>query len=707
MKKNLFPYPAFPAGLASVFCLMAAAVPADELDRPVLKDAWRDEVLNSLNWDHPGLENAKKLYFAGDRKGASKAFVTYLRGKKQTACIAEPLKKPNMQNAKDGLNYIWRRNPHVYQFPNRRIDWHYNLTKSIPGMMDDEWQWQLNRMGWFPDMAAAYLRNKDPRYPETFVRQLRSWALDCPMPKVRRNVPGSTWRTIECGLRLSRFWAPAYIGFISAPEFTDDDVMMYCYLSLIQRRFLERNPTTGNIFIMEMHGIYTFSAMFPEFKDAAKARKLALDLLSERIGKMLLPDGFLDELTNSYHNSVVGNLVKIYNIARDCGFAAEVPANFTAPLERAFDAQLRMMTPAFDMPMGNDTVHARLWQNFSNAVKLFPKRQDFRWVARQRKAGKQPDFLSLVMPWSGYAVLRESWDPEANYLAFDIGALGMWHAHQDKLNITIWKGQDQLLYDDGGGSYAHSKFRKYATSSLGHNLVTVDGLGQLRDRWKLSDRVLQSPVTGDFSSDGKTDYVRGVYDQGWDSLGNDIARHEREIVFIRPRIFVVLDRLIPTDKGIGKKHRYQARWHVDTLELQPALPGHPAVITSAKTSAGVRDRARTKPADRPRLIVAPLFTKDITCSSVSGKLDGEWNTLGGFYAQNPYRKTTTITHERAGKGEQRFLTLFIPLGAQEANPLAGIRQNGVSGAEVTFKDGSVLEIGLVKNRLHARLKPKK
>jgi len=686
-------------------CLLTAVLPADELDRPVLKEEWRDEVLSSLNWDYPGLEQAKNFYMAGDKKAAAKAFVAYLRAKKQPAVIREPLKRPNAQSAKDGLAYTWRRPPHVYTFPDRKIDWHYNMTKNIPGMLDNEWQWQLNRMGWFVDMAGMYSKKKDPRYAETFVRQLRSWALACPMPKKRRNVPGSTWRTIECGLRLSRFWASAYTAFITAPEFTDDDVIMYCYLSLIQRRFLERNPTTGNIFIMEMHGIYTFSAMFPEFKDASRARKLALDLLAARVGSMFLPDGFLNELTNSYHNSVVGNLVLITKIARDCGFADEIPADFTAPLERAFEAQLKMMTPAFDMPMGNDTVHARLWQNFENAVRLFPARKDFLWVKTQRKKGKAPEFLSCVMPWTGFVIMRESWEPEANYLAFDIGPLGMWHMHQDKLNISIWKGQDQLLYDDGGGSYAHSKFRKYATSSLGHNLVTVDGLGQFRDRWKTEDRVTQSPLTGDFSSDGKTDYAKAVYDQGWNKIGNDIVRHEREVMFIRPRLFIVLDRLIPKGKAADSPHRYQARWHVDALELLPALPGHPAVVTTEKSSAGPRERVRPDPALRARLIVAPLFTKDVTVSAVSGRLEGEWDTLGGFYAQNPHRKTTTILHERSGRGEQRFLTLFIPLGAREANPLAAIRQQGIDGAEVTFKDGSVLTAAFADGKLRASVKP--
>ncbi|MBR7105190.1 MAG: alginate lyase family protein [Lentisphaeria bacterium] len=677
---------------------------ADEFDKPVLRESWRDEVLSSLNWDHPGLETAKKFYQAGDKKRASAAFVKYLREKKQPAVIAALVKRPNVRSAKEGLAYTWRQCQNSYTFPNKKIDWHFNMTAGIPGMLDDEWQWQLNRMHWFNDMAGMYLKTKDPAYPATFVRQLRSWAVSCPMPSRRQNVRGSTWRTIECGLRLSKFWAGAYTAFIKAPEFTDDDVIMYCYLSLIQRRFLVKHNTTANIFIMEMHGIYTFSAMFPEFKDAGESRKYAVKMLGDRINTMLLPDGFLNELTNSYHNSVVGNMILVCRIARDCGFGGEIPESFIAPLERAFDAQLKMMTPAFDMPLSNDTVHAYLWQNFKNAVTFFPKRPEFQWVASQRKRGKAPDFLSVVMPWAGFAVLRESWDPEANYLCFDIGALGLWHFHQDKLNITIWKGQDQLLYDDGGGSYAHSKFRKYARSSLGHNLVSVDGLGQLRTWTDMKNRQPQGGYTGDFKSDGQTDYVRGEYDLHWDKEGNRICRHERQVIFIRPRIFVVLDRLIPMNDGVGKSHKYQARWHVDTTRLVSALKGHPAVMTTAQTSAGARERVRKNPAERARLIVAPLFTQKMKSSSLSNQLKGQWNELAGFYAAYPHRPTTTILHEKEGMGEQRFLTLFIPLGAAEANPLAAVSQQKEDKALVKFSDGKVLTVDIVNGQLSARLK---
>lgn len=681
----------------------------DEFSQPLLKDEWRDEVLKSVNWDYPGLENAKKLYLANDKKGAAIAFAKYLRGRKIPALFTESLEKIDKKRAYEGVNYIWTYGANSHQFPNQKIDWFYNKTKEIPGMTDYEWHWQLNRMRWFAAMAAAYQVDKDPRWATAFVRQLRSWAAICgPAPAAHANGWNSIWRGIEQGLRLANFWAPAFYGFLNAPEFKDEDIILYCYLGLIQSRHLQKFTNTGNIYVMEMNGVLTFNSMFPEFKESKAARALAINGLYTNVNKMLLPDGFLNELTNSYHGGVIGDMLHAFRIANDCGVGDELPKDFIALLERAYDAQVHMMTPAFDMPMTNDSRHTKLFERFSAAVKYFPHREDFKWVDSNRKAGKHPAYLSTVMPWAGFVIMRESWDKEASYLCFDVGPLGMRHQHQDKLNISIWKGQDQLLYDDGGGSYARSEVRKYTLSSLAHNLISVDGKWQSTSTGGDKYRILREPLKNVLISDGKTDYAKGIFDQGWgrDRKGNNkYVVQERQVLYLRPNLFVVLDRMIPVKNGVKKPHTYQARWHVDTLKVLPALEGHPALITTPESSISNKDNERARK-DRNRLIVAPLFTKDLKVETVSGKSKGEWPTLGGVYAVHPFRVTTTITHTTPKvKGEKRFLTLFVTLGNKEANPLKSIVQKGNDGAVVEFTDGRKLNVSIdKKGKLSASVK---
>ncbi|MBR7107692.1 MAG: alginate lyase family protein [Lentisphaeria bacterium] len=677
----------------------------DEFSRPLLKPEWRDLVLAAVNWDHPGLEKAKKLYSAGDKRGAANEFANYLRARKIPAIFAERLKTVDRKRAYYGVNYIWTYGANSHQFPDQKFDWFFNKTKEIPGMTDFEWHWQLNRMRWFKEMAAAYRQSKDDRWAIAFVRQLRSWAAVCGVPPERHaNGRDSIWRGIEQGLRLGSFWAPAFYGFLDAKEFTNDDIILYCYLGLIQSRHLQKYPNSGNIYVMEMNGILTFNSMFPEFKESKAARRLAIDGLYTNVNKMLLPDGFLNELTNSYHGGVISDMLHAFKLANDCGVGDELPKDFIALLERAYDAQLHMMTPAFDMPLTNDSRHTKLSDRFDAAVKLFPHRKDFLWVQSNRKKGTHPPYLSTFMPWAGFVILRESWDKEASYLCFDIGPLGMRHQHQDKLNIAIWKGQDMLLYDDGGGSYARSMVRKYTLSSLAHNLVSVDGLWQSTSTGGDKFRILRKPLKDVLTTDGKTDYTRGIFDQGWGGKsGNKIVLQERQIVYLRPNIFIVLDRMIPVNKGAKKPHTYQARWHVDTLKVLPALKDHPALITTPESSISHNDNERARK-NRNRLIVAPLFTQGVKSDTVSGKVQGNWPTLGGVYAVHPYRVTTTITHTtNKVKGEHRFLTMFVTLGNKEANPLKSIVQKGTDGADVEFTNGSKVEIKIINNKLSAKL----
>ncbi|MBE6364071.1 MAG: hypothetical protein E7054_10510 [Lentisphaerae bacterium] len=680
---------------------------ADELDKSVLKPEWRDMVLDAVNWDHPGLEKAKKLYFAKDKMGASTEFVKYLRAKKQPQVMLNRLSHPSSGRAAQGLNYIWKYGANSHKFPNRRIDWFYNKTKELPGMFDREWQSQLNRMNWFIDMAGMYKRTGKAEYASTFARQLRNWVVDCPPPADDKsgNYENSAWRNIDMGLRLGSYWAPAYAGFVKAPEFTDDDIMLYCYISLVHSKRLHKFNSYGNIFIMEMNGLFTFAAMFPEFKEAAANRKHAISQVYEKTRDMFLPDGYLNELTNSYHRTVTGLMIQIFTLANDCGFADELPKDFISLLERSYDAFMKLSTPGPDMPLANDSRHADMPGYFKAAERLFPHRKDFLWMSSLRKKGAHPDYLSVVMPWSGFVVMRESWERNANYLIFDIGPLGVRHCHQDKLNIAIWKGKDQLLYDDGGGSYARSKIRQYTVSSLAHNLVSVDGTGQATNSApKSPDRKLSAPVTGDFKSDGKIEYARGVFDKGWGrSSGNKIVLHERQIAYIRPDIFIVLDRMIPTKRGAKKAHTYQARWHVDTLKMFPALEGHPALISSPEASTLEKERGNPS-GKRNKIVVAPLFTEGVKVEHFTGKTSGKWDELAGVYAIHPYRVTTTITHSRAAaKGEQRFLTMFIPLGNKDKSPLKSIKQQGVDGATVELNDGRTVKISIVKGKLSVSL----
>ena len=217
----------------------------------------------------------------------------------------------------------------------------------------------------------------------------------------------------------------------------------------------------------------------------------------------------------------------------------------------------------------------------------------------------------------------------------------------------------------------------------------------------MKNRKLEKPVSGDFTSDGKTDFARAVYDQGWGTSGNRIVRQERQLLFIRPNIFIVFDRMIPTERGTKKAHTYQARWHVDTLNMSEIIPGHPALISSPESTIELPKMRGNPSGKRSKLIVAPLFTGGLTVKTASGQDKGKANEFAGIFCFHPYRTTTTVMHNRSGMGEQRFLTMFLTLGNKEKSPLKSIRQVNENRAEVIFNDGRTLVVSIEKNKIKA------
>ena len=51
---------------------------------------------------------------------------------------------------------------------------------------------------------------------------------------------------------------------------------------------------------MEMNGLFTVGALFPEFLNATTWRKFAAETLHEGAQEDFLPDGMWDELTTGY-----------------------------------------------------------------------------------------------------------------------------------------------------------------------------------------------------------------------------------------------------------------------------------------------------------------------------------------------------------------------------------------------------------------------
>ena len=279
--------------------------------------------------------------------------------------------------------------------------------------------------------------------------------------------------------------------------------------------------------------------------------------------------------------------------------------------------------------------------------------------------------------------MRSSWVRNANFVCFDVGPLGQAHIHQDKLSLTIWAGDQDILFDDGGGCYETSPFRSYATSAYDHNTILVDGKGQARDPRDAKNRIASEPIDAHWISKDEFDYARGTYNQGFGSPDACIATQTRQVLFLKPDIVLVADTLEPNDDA---SHTYQARWHVNCTQLKETVAEHPTLATTLK--------------NKRNLVLVPLLTDGLESRWVSKQEKPE--VLGWYVIKDagPYLPAATICHAIKGSGVQRLLTMFVILEPGKESPVKSVRQLSDKSAEVTFADGRVLTVAMERELLN-------
>ena len=471
-----------------------------------------------------------------------------------------------MQGIAREINIDWH-------FPNGEVDFLFDPT-AIHGPRNHEWLWQFNRHNPWSNLGRAYTAMHDEAYAVEFEKQLLKWIAQTVEIPEKWNGPGSAWRTIECGLRLLGSWPVSFDAFKHSASVCDVALLLMIASMHRQAEHLALHPTRKNWLMMEANGLFTFSTLFPEFSDSKNNRTLAVSRLLEELEKQILPDGMHDELSPDYQFVVWSCVSNFYSISLAFGKEDEIPESFVDLMKRTVRAATLLCTPSFTQPRTNDTYTIDTERFTGRAEVMFGEDPVYRFVNSRCAEGRAPHgkTASAFLPYAGFAVMRSDWGADATYMCFDVGPLGMGHEHQDKLNINLYKGSQELIYDDGGGQYEISPIRKYAMSAYGHNTVLVDGMGQNR-RGPLR---AETPVEADWITNDDLDYAAAVYDGEFGEERVKPAVHKREVRFCKPDVFFIKDTLSSAD---GKAHDYEILFHLDTLRVQGIPEYQNAVIS--------------------------------------------------------------------------------------------------------------------------------
>lgn len=624
-----------------------------------------------VDLDRADLSAVREAAETSDWAAAKRAFAQHLRTRKEPHWTFDPKavgqeRKPNVAKAEKALQH--RLSSIGIEWPfGPEIDWAFNPTTQPDSKWprNHEWTWQLSRHPMWVDLGRAFYATGDEMYAAEFVAELKSWVRDCPLPPKADNKAFSRWRTIEAGIRAGSVWPEVYHLFLAAKSFDDVALTLFLKSYVEHALYLMQFKTTGNWLTMEANGLYHAGALFPEFKDAALWRQTALERLSAELDIQVYPDGAQIELAPGYHGVSVRNFLGPVNLVPLTGF--EVPAAYTAKLERMFDYFLYSMQPTRRTPALNDSGAGSVESWMGTGVKLFPTRDDFRWVASDGREGKAPGVLSYRFPYAGQVLFRSGWDRNALWLCLDAGPFGYGHQHEDKLGVTLTAFGKSLLVEGGVYTYDASEWRRYVLSSRAHNVVLVDGLEQNRRKAPKDTYVAKTPVPLAFETGETHDYASATYDEGWGANADRIVRHTRHVFFLKPDLFVIADELEPLD---GKAHKYEALFHLEAGEV--AVNG---------LEVATRDTG-------PNLTLTGFGADGVSMVKgqkepvVQGWLPDSSSGYGGI------RPIPTAVYRKQAEGKVTTLYALVPSATGEAPRAVRDARLGDGVLHVTFADGT-------------------
>ncbi|WP_162342146.1 alginate lyase family protein [Cyclobacterium salsum] len=503
-----------------------------------------------LDLELSGLANVKQASERGNWVVAAEELLEYYQSTDQAESFRKPvpmITEKTIAEADTILKNVFtiqNVKGEVPILPDGHRDWYYKGPNN-----DREWAWLSNRHSQLMVVMNAYFETGNPKYAEYLDLFLRDFILKS-MPYPAEKGSESIWRGLEVAAR-AKVWTRVFYGMLQN-EYLSPATRLLMLSSLPDHAHYSRNFHGGNNWLtMEISALATIAAYFPEFRESDAWLDYAIAAMTESMRDQVYPDGVQTELASHYHNVSLHNFELFQTICEEAD--RTLPSFFTQTIESMYGYIARAVRPDGHRILNNDGDRGSDRSLILEGAEKFNK-PEWAFIASNGREGSRPsDGPSYFFPWAGQLISRSGFDSLDHWSFFDMGPWGSGHQHNDKLHLSVAAFGKDFLVDAGRFAYTGAvaeKFRPYARSSRGHNVLLIDGKSQSSGPTHATEALGEKFVT----ITDAYDFASQSFDR-FDDLEGE-ARHIRSLLYVRGRFWIVADRVL-TDR----RREIQALWH--------------------------------------------------------------------------------------------------------------------------------------------------
>lgn len=617
--------------ITTLFFLLLTVCLSHAQESPINK-----EQFEALNLNYPGLEKVNQLFNARKYDEAARALLTYYRNRKniknpdfnigdEARFRGKDIGKANQEKADNALLHLFKPQKGYGFFDyGKDINWDYWPVK------DNEVRWQLHRVTWWQPMAMAYRSSGDEKYAKEWIFQFRDWQKKNYLGRSTEN-DDFAWRPLEVSERLQSF-PGTFNLFVVSPNFSPEFLLEFLNSFSKQAAYIPQHYSKeGNHLLFEAQRILSAGAFFPELKQAAEWRKSGIEVLNREIKLQVLADGVQWELSPIYHVACIEIFLKAYNSAKMASLEKEFPNSYIQTIEKMIVATGNISFPDYTNPMFGDSwptdKKARIKQ-FQEWSRLFPDNKLIRYFATEGAAEKFSDYLSHALPNGGFYTFRNGWKDQSTVMIVKAGPPAEFHAQPDNGTFELWVKGRNFTPDTGcyiySGDAEVTKMRNWFRQTKVHNTLTLDNQNMVITKAKQN----------------KWDTTQNLNLLTYTNPSYTNLNHQRTILFIDGKYFLIIDKAIGTAKGTLGIH-FQLK--------EDSKPVFDKINNSVYTTYS----------DGNNLLIQSLNTDQVSLSEEEGK-------VSYVYAKEMPRPAFVFEKQKNDNKTQQFISVVYPYDGDKA-----------------------------------------